>query len=171
LGRVRRPRLLAQRDRSRPASGRRGLSHQTSRVPDDAQGSSREPRAPLFTTTIALTEDVRRGLAPAGRCFLGALTGRPGGFASRMVYVANIGASRRVFELDSDGFDLHAPALPTPRRLSPVLRFPGDVLFYALSRKLSPFRLATRRGGCPRLSRCPVRSWGWRFPPIASRWL
>jgi TolB protein len=134
---------------------------QTSRVPTTPTGAP-VTAAPLFTTTIALTEDVRAASHRLVDALLGALTGRPGGFASRMVYVANIGASRRVFELDSDGFDLHAASPSDATALSPSFG-PGDVLFYALSRDLSPFRLATTSRGLPAPVQVPGSLMGLAF--------
>jgi TolB protein len=71
---------------------------------------------------------------------LGALTGRPGGFASHFTFAAKWGRNRRVFTMDSDG---HA--------LTPVTRIeftaiapswgPGNSLFYVVSKNYSPFRL------------------------------
>ena len=134
---------------------------QTSRVPTTPAGVP-VTATPLFTTTVALIEDARAASHRLVDALLGALTGRPGGFASRMVYVANIGASRRVFELDSDGFDLHAASPPDTTALSPSFG-PGDVLFYALSRDLSPFRLATTSRGLPAPVQVPGSLMGLAF--------
>ena len=100
----------------------------------------------MFATTVALTADVRAASHRLVDALLGALTGRPGGFSSRMVYVANVGAYRRVFVLDSDGFDLHLVSPAEGTALSPSFG-PDDILFYALSRDLSRFRLVTTSQG------------------------
>jgi TolB protein len=71
---------------------------------------------------------------------LGALTGRPGGFASEMAYVEKVGRWRRVFSIDADGFDLRAIGPTDATALSPAFG-PGGQLFYALSSDYSPFRL------------------------------
>ncbi len=71
---------------------------------------------------------------------LGALTGRPGGFASEMAYAEKVGRWRRVYALDSDGFDLRAVGPIDATALSPAFG-PGGQIFYALSRDYSPFRL------------------------------
>ncbi|MDP9001999.1 MAG: tolB protein [Myxococcota bacterium] len=71
---------------------------------------------------------------------LGALTGRPGGFASEMAYVEKVGRWRRVFAIDADGFDLRAIGPIDATALSPAFG-PGDQIFYALSANYSPFRL------------------------------
>ncbi len=71
---------------------------------------------------------------------LGGLTGRPGGFASEMAYAEKVGRWRRVFSIDSDGFNLRAVGPVDATALSPAFG-PGGQLFYALSVDFSPFRL------------------------------
>jgi TolB protein len=71
---------------------------------------------------------------------LGALTGRPGGFASQMVYAEKVGRWRQVFALDSDGFNLRSVGPSDATALSPAFG-PGEQIFYALSRNYSPFQV------------------------------
>jgi TolB protein len=71
---------------------------------------------------------------------LGALTGRPGGFASEMVYAEKVGRWRRVFTIDSDGFDLRAIGPSNATAISPAFG-PGGNVFYALSADYAPFRV------------------------------
>ncbi|HEY1693692.1 MAG TPA: tolB protein [Polyangiaceae bacterium] len=71
---------------------------------------------------------------------LGALTGRPGGFASEMTYAQKVGRWRRVFELDADGFDLRALGPMDATAISPVFG-PGGTIFYGLSSDYAPFRI------------------------------
>ncbi|MBV9948824.1 MAG: PD40 domain-containing protein [Myxococcales bacterium] len=71
---------------------------------------------------------------------LGALTGRPGGFASEMAYAEKVGRWRRVFAIDADGFDLRAVGPIDATAVSPAFG-PGGQIFYALSTNYSPFRL------------------------------
>jgi len=79
---------------------------------------------------------------------LGALTGRPGGFASHMVYAEKVGRWRRVFALDADGFDLHAVGPGDATAVSPAFG-PGGQVFYALSRDYHPFRLVVGPNAVP----------------------
>jgi TolB protein len=79
---------------------------------------------------------------------LGALTGRPGGFASEMVYTERVGRWRRVFTVDSDGFDLRALGPTEALAVSPAFG-PGHEVYYALSSDYSPFRLAVGPDGRP----------------------
>jgi TolB protein len=101
---------------------------------------------PAFQTSIPFNGELRMASHRLVDVLLGALTGRPGGFASRMVYTANVGNARQVFVLDSDGFALHAASPPLATAMSPAFG-PGDVLYYALSVDLSPFRLASTPSG------------------------
>ena len=71
---------------------------------------------------------------------LGALTGRPGGFSSEMVYTERVGRWRRIFALDADGFNLHGVG-PTNATASSPAFGPGGNIFYALSTDYSPFHV------------------------------
>jgi TolB protein len=108
-------------------------------------GAPPAPR-PAFQTSVPLNGELRMASHRLVDVMLGALTGRPGGFASRMAYTANVGNARQVFVLDSDGFALHAASPPLATALSPAFG-PGNVLYYALSADLSPFRLASTPSG------------------------
>jgi TolB protein len=77
---------------------------------------------------------------------LGALTGRPGGFASQMTYAGRVGKWRQAFVLDADGFNLHEAGPTGVTVLSPAFG-PGGHLFYALSRDYSPFTVAATDKG------------------------
>jgi TolB protein len=101
-----------------------------------------EPDAkPAFHTVVATsTVEVRAASHRLVDLLLGGLTGRPGGFASEMVYVERVGRWRRVFAIDSDGFDLRAIGPVDATALSPAFG-PGRQIFYALSTEYAPFRL------------------------------
>jgi TolB protein len=101
---------------------------------------------PAFQTSVPIGGELRMASHRLVDVLLGALTGRPGGFASRMAYTANVGNARQVFVLDSDGFALHAASPPLATAISPAFG-PGNVLYYALSVDLSPFRLASTPSG------------------------
>jgi TolB protein len=79
---------------------------------------------------------------------LGALTGRPGGFASEMAYAEKVGRWRRIFALDADGFDLHGVGPGDATAISPAFG-PGGNIFYALSREYSPFRIVFGPSAAP----------------------
>lgn len=109
-----------------------------------ARASSGPPvdARPAFRVAMAtVTTEVRSASHRLVDLLLGALTGRPGGFASEMVYAEKVGRWRRVFAIDSDGFDLRPIGPSDATAVSPAFG-PNDQIFYALSRDYSPFRLA-----------------------------
>jgi TolB protein len=71
---------------------------------------------------------------------LGALTGRPGGFASHFTFSAPWGKDRRIFTMDADGHNLKPSTEPNLTSIAPVWG-PGQKLFYTESKNYSPFRL------------------------------
>jgi TolB protein len=71
---------------------------------------------------------------------LGALTGRPGGFASHMVYSGRVGKNRQIFGIDADGFNLHSESPERDTAIAPTFGPEGGV-YYALSHDFSPFAL------------------------------
>jgi TolB protein len=96
---------------------------------------------PAFHTVLPIsTLDVRAGTHRLVDELLGALTGRPGGFASAMTYTERVGRWRRVFDIDSDGFNLRSIGPADATAISPAFG-PGGQIYYALSQDFSPFRL------------------------------
>jgi TolB protein len=79
---------------------------------------------------------------------LGALTGRPGGFASHLVYSGRVGKNRQVFGIDADGFNLRAQSPGGDTAIAPAFGPKGEV-YYALSHDLSPFRLVRGPAATP----------------------
>lgn len=72
---------------------------------------------------------------------LGALTGRPGGFASHFVYSGRWGTkSFRVFSMDADGHDLKPLSDANDTAIAPTWG-PNQTIFYGLSKNYSPYRL------------------------------
>jgi TolB protein len=72
---------------------------------------------------------------------LGALTGRPGGFASHFVYSAKWGTiAYRIFSMDADGFDLKPLTDPKLTAIAPAWG-PNQHIFYTVSKNYSPFKL------------------------------
>jgi TolB protein len=71
---------------------------------------------------------------------LGALTGRPGGFASQFTFAAKWGRNRRIFRMDSDGHALTPVTDPEWTAISPAWG-PTGQLFFPASQKFAPYRL------------------------------
>jgi TolB protein len=106
----------------------------------DATSAPPEAKPAFHAVVPTATLEVRAASHRLVDQLLGALTGRPGGFASEMTYVEKVGRWRRVFAIDADGFDLRAIGPIDATALSPAFG-PGGQLFYALSSDYSPFRL------------------------------
>jgi TolB protein len=95
---------------------------------------------------------------------LGALTGRPGGFASHMVYSGRVGKNRQIFGIDADGFNLHTESPDADTAIAPSFGPEGDV-YYAWSHDYLPFALV--RGKEARVIPLPVTGsvFGLSFSP------
>jgi TolB protein len=76
---------------------------------------------------------------------LGALTGRPGGFASHFVYAAKWGRNHRIFRMDSDGHDLTPVTDAKVTSIAPAWG-PNQSIFFAVSKNFAPFKLASLVG-------------------------
>jgi TolB protein len=121
-------------------------------TPTPQQAAAQKARVAAGTATIADGKPAFRGVVTTATLevraashrlvdlLLGALTGRPGGFASEMVYAQKVGRWRRVFNLDSDGWNLHGVGPTDAVAISPAFGPAGNV-FYALSNDYSPYRL------------------------------
>jgi TolB protein len=71
---------------------------------------------------------------------LGALTGRPGGFASELTFSGRWGKNRRIFRMDADGNGLLPFTDAKDTAIAPAFG-PGNKIFYLLSREYAPFSL------------------------------
>ncbi len=105
-------------------------------------------KADLRMTTEAPIADVRMATHRLVDQVLGGLTGRPGGFASRLTYTAKLGKWRRAFVVDSDGFEVHPESPADALVISPTFGNKNQ-LYYALSTNYSPFRIAYGPEGKP----------------------
>jgi TolB protein len=118
-------------------------------TPATASGSAAsDPKPALRSVVTTATTEVRAASHRLVDQLLGGLTGRPGGFASQMVYAERVGRWRRVFTVDADGFDLRAIGPENATALSPAFG-PGGQIYYALSRNYEPFRLVTGADATP----------------------
>jgi TolB protein len=105
--------------------------------------------APVFETRIeTAAPGVRTASHRMTDALLGALTGRPGGFASHMAYSARVARNRQIFGIDADGFNLHTLSVDGETAIAPAFG-PGGEIYYASSRDMSPFRLVRGRGAKP----------------------
>jgi TolB protein len=124
---------------------------------------------PAFRAMVpTATTEVRAASHRLVDQILGALTGRPGGFASEMTYAEKVGRWRRVFEIDADGFDLRAIGPANATAISPAFG-PGGQIFYALSDDYSPFRLVQGPDATPVPVSVAGSIMGLAFAPDRSR--
>lgn len=138
-------------------------------TPTRASGASAGDAHPAFRVAMStVTTEVRAASHRLVDLLLGALTGRPGGFASEMVYAEKVGRWRRVFAIDSDGFDLRPIGPSDATAVSPAFG-PNNQIFYALSRDYSPFRLAFGANATPVPLSIPGSILGIAFSPDHSR--
>ena len=134
-----------------------------------AQGSTPPEPKPAFRALVpTATTELRAASHRLVDQLLGALTGRPGGFASEMTYAEVVGRWRRIFEIDSDGFNLHTTGPTEATALSPSFG-PGGQIYYALSADYSPFRLAFGPNGTTVPVNAPGSIMGLAFSADRSR--
>jgi len=104
-------------------------------------------KAPVFEKKLTVKKSEARVTAHRiTDALLGALTGRPGGFASELTFSGRWGKNRRIFRMDSDGHGLAPLTDAKDTAIAPVFG-PGNKVFYLLSRDYSPFSLCTYAAG------------------------
>ncbi|GAC1570792.1 MAG: hypothetical protein NVS3B20_02570 [Polyangiales bacterium] len=95
----------------------------------------------VFTRKIEVPKaNARLGVHRLTDDILEAITGRSGGFASKLAYTGRVGQGQQVFEIDADGFDLHGYGPATEVAIAPAFG-PQEEIYYALSVNFSPFKL------------------------------
>jgi TolB protein len=124
---------------------------------------------PVFQTRIECdASQVRVSSHRMTDALLGALTARPGGFASHMVYSGRIGKNRQIFAIDSDGYHLHGESPESDTAIAPAFG-PNGEIYYALSHDYSPFRLVKGSGATPVPINVPGSIFGLAFAPDHSK--
>ncbi len=88
---------------------------------------------------------------------LGALTGRPGGFASQLAFSARWTKNHRVFRMDADGQGLSPVTDPSVTSISPEFGL-NATLYYSVSKNYGPFHLAMLVGGVEKPVSLPFTS-------------
>jgi TolB protein len=121
------------------------------------------PPKPAFRGVIpTATTEVRAASHRLVDLLLGALTGRPGGFASQMTYAEKVGRWNRIYAIDSDGFDLRSVGPTDATAVSPSFG-PGDQLYYALSTDFSAFHIVFGPSATPLPVQVPGSVMGLAF--------
>lgn len=105
-------------------------------------------KAPVYKKRITVSkEEVRVTAHRITDALLGALTGRAGGFASRMTFASRWGRNYAVSTIDADGHDRKRLSDPMHASIAPAWG-PAGYLFFVQSQNYSPFRMM--RYGEPR---------------------
>lgn len=98
-------------------------------------------KEPVYEKRLTVNEsEVRVTAHRITDALLGAITGRPGGFASRFTYAARWGRHHRIMTMDADGHGLQPVTSADVTSIAPAWG-PGLSLFYAQSVNYSPFKL------------------------------
>jgi len=98
---------------------------------------------PVFQKRLVVDkEEVRVTAHRITDALLGALTGRPGGFASQLTFSARWTKNHRVFRMDADGHGLIPLTDAMETAISPSFG-PATSLYYSVSKDYAPFALAT----------------------------
>ena len=96
---------------------------------------------PLYHKRITVhRDDVRVTAHRITDALLGALTGREGGFASRLTFASRWGRNSVIFTMDGDGHSLTRRTNPQDTSISAAWG-PGGYLFYTQSRDYLPFKM------------------------------
>lgn len=114
-------------------------------------------KEPVYQKKLVVdAKDIRVTAHRVTDALLGAITGRPGGFASHFTFSAKWAKNRRVFTMDADGHDLKPVTDPAHTAIAPTWG-PGKQLFYAVSKNYSPFELIALNDNTPKALKLPVK--------------
>ncbi len=142
-----------------------GEAYVTPKTHPPAGGPPAPDAKPAFRGVVPTpTTEIRAASHRLVDQLLGALTGRPGGFASEMVYAEKVGRWRRIFAIDADGFDLRGVGPTNATAISPAFG-PGGNVFYALSTDYSPFHVVFGPDATPVPMTIPGSVMGLAFSP------
>jgi TolB protein len=96
-------------------------------------------KEPVYQKTIVVNKtDARVTAHRITDALLGALTGRPGSFASELTFSGKWASNRRIFRMDADGNALLALTDPMDTAIAPTFGAAGHIL-YSVSHSYSPF--------------------------------
>jgi TolB protein len=98
-------------------------------------------KSPVFEKKLTVKKQEARVTAHRiTDALLGALTGRPGGFASELTFSGRWGKNRRIFRMDADGNGLLPFTDPKDTAIAPAFG-PGNKIYYLVSKEYAPFAL------------------------------
>jgi TolB protein len=105
---------------------------------------------PVYQKKIVVSKnDARVTAHRITDALLGALTGRPGSFASELTFSARWAKNRRIFRVDADGNGLTPITEPSDHAIAPAWG-PNHSLYYLLSQNYAPYTLMVYAGAAPK---------------------
>ncbi len=117
---------------------------------------------PVYEKRIVVNkDDVRRAAHRVTDALLGAITGRPGGFASHLAFADRWASTNVAFTMDADGHDLLRASPTEVVSIAPTWG-PEGKLYYSASRDYAPFELV-RAPNDPRKNPFGVSIFGTAF--------
>lgn len=128
-------------------------------------------KEPVYQKKIVVSKDDARVTAHrVTDALLGALTGRPGGFASELTFSARWAKNRRIFRVDADGNGLAPLTEPNDHAIAPAWG-PAHSVYYLLSRNYAPYALYALAGGVHKAIAVPFKTslYGVAFDKSATK--
>jgi TolB protein len=115
-------------------------------------------KEPVYQKTIVVNKSEARLTAHRiTDALLGALTGRPGSFASELTFSGKWAANRRIFRMDADGNALLALTDPMDTAIAPTFGAPGHI-YYSVSHNYSPFTVMDLYQGASKAINLPFNT-------------
>ena len=113
---------------------------------------------PVYQKTIVVNKaDARVTAHRITDALLGALTGRPGSFASELTFSGKWASNRRIFRMDADGNALLPLTDAADTAIAPTFGAPGHI-FYTVSHNYSPFSVMEYFQGASKPLNLPVKT-------------
>jgi TolB protein len=115
-------------------------------------------KEPVYQKTIVVNKaDARVTAHRITDALLGALTGRPGSFASELTFSGKWVQNRRIFRMDADGNGLSPLTDSSDTAIAPTFGAPGHIL-YAVSHDYAPFSLMDYAQGASKPVTLPFKT-------------
>jgi TolB protein len=115
-------------------------------------------KEPVYQKTIVVNKaDARVTAHRITDALLGALTGRPGSFASELTFSGKWVQNRRIFRMDADGNGLAALTDSSDTAIAPTFGAPGHIL-YTVSHNYAPFTLMDYAQGASKPVTLPFKT-------------
>lgn len=115
-------------------------------------------KEPVYQKTIVVNKgDARVTAHRITDALLGALTGRPGSFASELTFSGKWVNNRRIFRMDADGNGLTPLTDANDTAIAPTFGPPGQI-YYSISHDYAPFSLMSYAQGASKPVTLPFKT-------------